>query len=116
MYRYKAHVTDVYDGDTITVDIDLGFGVSMKGQKIRLYGINAPEVRGDEKVAGKETRDVLRDMILDQEIEIQTYVDKYNRDKKGKFGRWLGEIYIKELQTSINQFLIESNLAKPATY
>ena len=46
MYEYRAFVRKVYDGDTITVDIDLGFDVVLKAQKIRLVRINAPEVRG----------------------------------------------------------------------
>ena len=49
MYEYRAFVTKVYDGDTITVDIDLGFGVQLKKQSIRLSGINAPEVRGPSR-------------------------------------------------------------------
>ena len=46
MYEYRAKVRGVYDADTITVDIDLGFGIIYTGQKLRLLGIDAPEVRG----------------------------------------------------------------------
>ena len=88
-YEYKATVTKVYDGDTITVDIDLGFGVQLNGQKIRLYGINAPEVRGDSKAAGIAARDWLREKILGRQVTIQTH-----KDKKGKYGRWLGKVFI----------------------
>ena len=49
MYEYKATVTKVYDGDTITVDFDLGFGIILKKQTIRLFGINTPEVREQRK-------------------------------------------------------------------
>ena len=49
MYEYRAFVRKVYDGDTITVDIDLGFEVMLKNQKLRLYGINTPEVRGESR-------------------------------------------------------------------
>ena len=48
MYEYRATVISVYDGDTITVDIDLGFGIVLRKQKLRLYGLNTPEVRGAE--------------------------------------------------------------------
>ena len=60
VYFYKAYVEKVYDGDTITCTIDCGFNMSMKNQKIRLYGINCPELRGTEKEAGKVARDQLR--------------------------------------------------------
>ena len=63
MYEYRAYVSRVYDGDTITVDIDLGFGIVFKSQKIRLVRINAPEIRGDERQTGLVSRDALRDKI-----------------------------------------------------
>ena len=50
LYLYKAHVTDVYDADTITVNVDLGFNTWIHDEKIRLARIDAPEVRGKEKV------------------------------------------------------------------
>ena len=76
IYVYKANVTKVYDGDTITCDIDCGFGVVLMKQKIRLYGLNAPEVRGDSKEQGIITRDKLRERILDKEIRLKTIKDK----------------------------------------
>ncbi len=96
MYEYRAKVVSVYDADTITVDIDLGFGTWLHDQKLRLYGINAYEVRrnkargiGDDHVAkGKDGRDWLRDKIMGQFIKIKTH-----KDGKGKFGRWLADIY-----------------------
>lgn len=89
LYLYKAIVTDVYDGDTVTVDIDLGFNTWKHGEKLRLARINAPEVRGKEKKEGIPARDWLRERILDKEIRIRTV-----KDGKGKFGRYLGEIIL----------------------
>lgn len=91
LYHYRAFVTDVYDGDTITVDIDLGLGVWVKGEKIRLYGINTPEVRGYEKIKGIESRDFVRNKILNQDIILKTI-----KDESGKFGRLLGVVYYLE--------------------
>lgn len=104
MYEYKAVVIKVYDGDTIHVDISLGFGVILHKQKIRLLGINAPEVRGKSKQAGKESRDRLKEKILDQEIILKTF-----KDKKGKYGRWLGIIILDDV--NINDWMVENNLA-----
>ncbi len=50
MYEYKAVVTRVVDGDTVDVDIDLGFNVWLKKQRIRLYGLDTPESRTSDKV------------------------------------------------------------------
>lgn len=88
LYHYSARVTGAYDGDTITVEIDLGLKTAVKGEKLRLHRINAPEMRGDEKVAGKASRDYLRSRILGKEVIIETI-----KDKKGKYGRYLAEIW-----------------------
>lgn len=118
MYEYKAYVTSVYDGDTITVDIELGFGIVVRKQKIRLAGINTPEIRGEEREAGLVSRDVLREKILHKNIIINTF-----KDAKGKYGRYIGVIYLEELQlvegdelvssvenkVNINDWLVENN-------
>ncbi len=90
LYHYTAHVVAVYDGDTITVDIDLGLHTWVKGEKIRLNRINAPEVRGVERPKGILSRDFLRELILNKEIVLETI-----KDSKGKYGRYLGEIWLK---------------------
>ena len=105
MYEYRAYVSRVYDGDTITVDIDLGFGIVIKSQKIRLVRINAPEIRGDERQNGLVSRDALRDKIGNKWVTIKT-----SKDKKGKYGRWLGEVWIANV--CVNDWLISEGLAK----
>ena len=108
-YYYPAFVTNVYDGDTITCNINCGFGVELKKQKIRLFGLNAPEVRGDNKENGILSRDRLREKILNKEIMLKTI-----KDKKGKYGRYLGILFIDNI--NINEWLIENNLAIKADY
>ena len=105
MYEYRAFVRKVDDGDTVTVAIDLGFDVVLKDQKIRLTKINAPEVRGKERPEGLKSRDALRAKIGNRWIKIKT-----QKDKKGKYGRWLGEIWLEEL--CVNDWLISEGLAK----
>ncbi len=107
MYEYKAYVRKVYDGDTITVDIDLGFGVVLKNQKIRLSRINTPEIRGDSRENGLKVRNLVRDRISNKWITVKT-----TKDKKGKYGRWLGEIYCSGSKESINQWLLNEGHAK----
>lgn len=109
VYTYKAFVTSVYDGDTITCDIDCGFGIVLKKQKIRLYGLNAPEVRGESKELGIITRDKLRERILNKDIYLKTI-----KDKKGKYGRYIATIYIET--ENINDWLVQNNLAVKAEY
>lgn len=111
MYEYKATVTSVYDGDTITVDIDLGFNCHMKGMKIRLMKIDAPEVRGDSRIEGLRTRDWLRTRILGREVRLSTY-----KDKKGKYGRWLALVFLAGESWSVNNEMVSLGLAVEKDY
>jgi len=104
-YIYKAKCTSVYDGDSITLDIDLGFNHTMSDQKIRLYGINTPEIRGDEREAGLVSAERLRGLILGKEIMLVSH-----KDKSGKYGRWLGTIYLEG--QNLNQLLVDEGLAE----
>lgn len=117
-YIYRARIVSVYDGDTVTVDIDVGFGVWLHKQKLRLFGINAPEVRGEEREAGIESRDALRAMLpVGRSVVIAT-----KRDKKGKYGRWLAEVYYASPTNpngpmmSATEALVQRGLAKRAIY
>lgn len=109
LYNYKAHVVGVYDGDSITVDIDLGFYMWMRNQKVRLLGIDTPEIRGEEREQGLVARDRVRELILNKDIILKSY-----KDKTGKYGRWLGTILVQEddgTWTNVNQLLLAEGLA-----
>lgn len=93
LYHYRAVVQSVYDGDTCTVDLDLGLNSWIRGEKIRLHRINAPELRGAEREAGLRSRDFLREQIEGKAVVIETI-----KDRKGKYGRYLGEVWL-ELDT-----------------
>lgn len=105
MYNYREKIIDVYDGDTVTAMVDLGF-LHFQEMKLRLYGINTPELRGEEKEAGMVVRDILRVMVLDKEVEIRSY-----KDKQGKYGRYLANIFLDGLD--VNQWLVDNGHAKP---
>ena len=104
MYEYRAKVTSVYDGDTVTADIDLGFEVWLRAQRLRLLNVNTPEVRGKNKKEGIVARDALREKVLDKDVLIKS-------DRRGKYGRWLVEIFVEE--ENINQWLLTEGLAVP---
>ena len=108
-YTYKAKIVSVYDGDTVTADIDLGFRVWIRDEKLRLSRINTPEVRGVQRPDGLISRDWLRDMILGKEVIIKTL-----KDKKGKYGRYIVEIYFDG--QNINDLLVENGLAEYKEY
>lgn len=109
MYQYRATVVSVYDADTVTVDVDLGFNIWVKGEKVRLARINAPEVRGKERPQGLVSRDWLRERLLNKDVIIET-----KKDKKGKFGRYIVEIHLDGV--CINDQLVQEGLAEYKEY
>ena len=96
MYTYKAAVTRVVDGDTIIVDIDLGFGVWLKEQSVRLAKINTPEIKGSTRVEGIAAKEFLSKLILNKWVDIRT--DKGHE----KYGRWLATVLLEEDKNLIN--------------
>lgn len=113
LYHYKATVESVYDGDTVHVNIDLGLKTWIMDEVIRLYGINAPELRGDERPKGLASRDRLKELIERKDIYLETI-----KDTKGKYGRYLGKIWIEEngKWISINDRLVEEGFAEYKDY
>jgi micrococcal nuclease len=111
-YVYRARVEnekDIYDGDTITVVIDLGFNIDFGELTLRLHGINAPEMRGAEKEAGRKSRDWLRARLKDREFIVQTI-----RDRKGKYGRYLAIIWVDGV--NVNEEMVQLGLAEKKDY
>lgn len=94
LYQYRADIVDVYDGDTITADIDLGFNTWRRAEKLRLYGLDTPEVRGPDKALGIAARDALRSRILGKQVIICTIKDEGStEEEREKYGRYLAKVY-----------------------
>ena len=109
MYEYKIKLVRVIDGDTVDVDIDLGFDVWLRNQRIRLYGIDTPESRtsdDDEKIYGLLAKDFLTKWTNAGDLTLKTYKD----DARGKFGRILGELWYGK-DHNINQLLVDNHHA-----
>jgi micrococcal nuclease len=109
MYTYSAELLKVIDGDTIEVDFDLGFGVWLRNQRIRLTGIDTPESRTsnkEEKVRGDLSKAKLKEILpVGKRIVITTSIDPNE-----KYGRILGTI-TNEQGVNVNKWLIENNYA-----
>ena len=96
MYEYKALVNRVIDGDTVDVDIDLGFGIWMKDERVRIMGIDTPESRTSdllEKKFGLAAKAKLSELLKGTPI-LKTQINKDGEDMKGKFGRILGDFIV----------------------
>lgn len=111
MYTYRVKkITNVVDGDTIDVDIDLGFNISYS-QRVRLAGIDTPESRTrdlKEKALGLESKEYLKSQLKDaKDIVIKTE----KPDSSEKYGRILGWLYINGNTVSLNDQMIEQGYA-----
>ncbi|RMH21730.1 MAG: thermonuclease family protein [Gammaproteobacteria bacterium] len=102
-YFYDAIVKRIIDGDTIVADVDLGFGIWMRNQRIRFYGINAPEKSTYE--GSRATAYVANRIPPETHIKLQTI-----KDRTGKYGRYLGIIWVDD--TPLNEELVDQGLAE----
>jgi micrococcal nuclease len=110
MYEYKATIVKVVDGDTVDVDIDLGFDTWLHNQRIRLYGIDTPECRTRNK---KEKAHGLLAKAYVQKALVVGGTYALTTKEKGKFGRFLGEF--KTGKGFITKLLVKEGLAVPYT-
>ena len=114
MYEYNCRIVKVVDGDTIDVDIDLGFDILLSNQRIRLKGIDTPESRTrdlEEKKFGLLAKQMVEHYCpLGQIITLRT-----SKDERGKFGRILGEFMVyhqaTDRYTSLNNILVDEGYA-----
>lgn len=106
MYDYRAVVRSVHDGDSLRVDIDLGFGIWTSNQALRLYGLDAPELGTAE---GSAARDWLR-LILPVGTRVAIRTEK---DRGDKYGRWLATVRNELGENTVNELAIAMGHAKP---
>lgn len=111
MYEYRVKkLINVVDGDTIDVEIDLGFDISIT-KRVRLAGIDTPESRTTDKMEkslGLESKAKLKQM-LSSATDIVIKTEK--PDSSEKYGRVLGWLYIDDTNISVNDTLIASGYA-----
>jgi micrococcal nuclease len=111
MYQYKAKILKVLDGDTVDIDLDLGFNIVLSNQRVRMAGIDTPESRTvdkEEKIRGTLSKKKLAEKLpIGSYVTIETQKSDNNDDK---FGRILA-IFILEDKTNLNQWMIDNNYA-----
>lgn len=114
MYEYACTIKRVVDGDTVDCDIDLGFSIVLRDQRIRLHGIDAPESRTRdlvEKKFGLAAKKFL-EIALERTACLTTHMYK---DERGKYGRILGDFIVYDFEKdswgSVNKMMVDRHLA-----
>lgn len=109
IYYYRVNVFRVIDGDTVEADIDLGFGVWIR-DRLRLAGIDAPEMTGNDKELGRVAKCYLKALIAEQDaVYAQTF-----KDKRGKYGRMLATLFGPD-GLNLNDLLVSRGYARHVT-
>jgi micrococcal nuclease len=114
MYEYRVKILRVVDGDTVDVDIELGFGVVLADERVRIMGIDTPESRTSdevEKLFGKAAKHRLEELLGETAI-LRTQINKNGEDMKGKFGRILGD-FVAPDGRMITEIMIEEGHCVP---
>ena len=119
MYEYRATIVKVIDGDTVDVDIDLGFGIVLSDERVRIMGIDTPESRTRDKVEkkfGLAAKARLKE-LLGKTCTLKTQINKSGEDMKGKFGRILGDFDVYDNKTDswqpVTKVLVSEGHAVP---
>ena len=108
IYEYRATVSRVIDGDTVWLDVDLGFNVQVR-LEFRLEGLNTPEIVGPQKVAGLTAKAELARLLGLGPLRIVS-------TKKEKYGRYLATLYVTPTggsEINVNEALLSQGFAKP---
>jgi micrococcal nuclease len=119
MYEYRATIVKIVDGDTVDVDIDLGFNVVLRDERVRIAGIDTPESRTrdlEEKKFGLAAKARVK-QLLGKTCVLKTQINKSGEDMKGKFGRILGDFNVYDSDTDswklLTSILISEGHAVP---
>ena len=99
LYWYKAKILSVYDGDSIHAEVDLGMNIAQQDLMLRIKGIDAPEIRGEEREEGLKAEERLRELIGGELVVIRTY-----KDSTGKYGRYICEVFVPESGRRIDDY------------
>ena len=116
-FVYRVTVVKVVDGDTLDVDIDLGFSMTLVGQRLRLLGVNTPEIKGPTREAGMRAKAFTRAWFDSHtNIMIRSRKREPGHAEKDAFGRYLVEVYgdnEKGEQSCLNDALLFTGNAVP---
>jgi|ERR1051326_5834063 micrococcal nuclease len=108
-YTYRGTIIDIHDGDTFLIDVDLGMRCWLRKQKVRLAGLNAPEL-GQPDQAGEKARDAFKTLVQQQGANV---VVQTKKDSTEKWGRWLATVFVGEKdQINVNAWMLQNGYAK----
>ena len=112
MYEYKCKIRKVVDGDTVDIDIDLGFGIWLNDERVRIMGIDTPESRTSdpiEKIFGMAAKEWVQHLLSNESVLISKVKGDGNEEMRGKFGRILGDFRLGDGDTLTSKLMAEGH-------
>ena len=112
MYEYKCKIRKVVDGDTVDIDIDLGFGIWLNDERVRIMGIDTPESRTSdkiEKIFGLAAKERVKHLLGESPVLISKVKGDGNEEMRGKFGRILGDFRLNDGNTLTSKLMAEGH-------
>jgi micrococcal nuclease len=108
LWRYRANAVRVIDGDTIVMDIDLGFRIMILSEPVRLAGINTPELVGTDAARARQAKEFVEAWLSDDPT---LYVQTQLAHEREKYGRILATVHRQNDPVSLNDRLLDADLA-----
>ncbi len=113
MYEYKCIIVNHVDGDTVDVDLDLGFNVKLEDIRFRLTGIDTPEVNSsdpEERIFGAASEKRLTELLpIGTKAIVKSNINRSGKNVKEKWNKWLGEFFVNNV--SVNETLVSEGYA-----
>jgi micrococcal nuclease len=109
LFHYNATITEVYNGNTCIVDIDLGFLIWVKGEKVHLNRIHAPEIRGNERKEGIASKNFLKKVVMNRSVTLETIPNTTNKGNRFAVEMWVLDKNGK--RQNVNDLLVEAGFA-----
>ena len=111
-YVYRAKARRIVDGDTVDLDVDLGFYMS-GGVRFRLIGIDTPEIFRQKKDSEEYKKGLEAKEFVENRFQTNGGQCMVVSTKTGAYGRWIGDIYFPDSTVSLSQELLDGGLAEP---
>jgi len=118
LYTYRANLAGNYDGDSVTLDVDLGLKIWKLGEKARLAGVDTPELKGPNKKFGELVRDELEKLITERTADGWQLFAETELDRGGKYGRLLVTLHLVKDRSlrimqamNVNEWLVDQKFA-----
>ncbi|MDD3793066.1 MAG: thermonuclease family protein [Candidatus Bathyarchaeota archaeon] len=104
-YSYIGYVTEIINGDSFLASIDIGLDIILTNRRIKLNGVEAPQLIGDDADAGIVAKDVLKELIFNKKVLLKIY-----KNVTDEYGRYIADVFFNDV--FVNEYMVTNGFAK----